>query len=105
MSDLSAAVAAVEADYAQTLTERLRENAVENGWPVEVAASLTVEAENGLITVRHNDDPAVIAWEYGDGSRPAIPVIRRWINRAVAEWDAEYWEKVSSTVWKWAIDE
>jgi hypothetical protein len=102
MSDLGAAVAAVEAEISDVLTTRLRTYLVEKGWPSEAADCMTVQADDGRIIVRHNNHPQVMEMEYGLGDQPGIPAVRTWVADLQQNYESEYWEKLSEAVWKWA---
>lgn len=68
----------------QVLTTRIQVEAIEAGWPVDVARSLTCEIrEDGWVDVRYPQERAndVYDYEFGAVGSPSRSVIRKFLTR------------------------
>lgn len=79
-ADILAAIEAATHKANRTLTFQVRKEASQRGWPANVARDLTVD-----LTA---DEPIEMSdeakeWEYGNMSRPPMPVVRPFIEKSV----------------------
>jgi hypothetical protein len=68
---------------AQQLTLELRDLAVEAGWPLNVAASLSVALINGNLNIDYPEelDNQIQDLEYGSSNTPPKSVLRKFMYR------------------------
>lgn len=67
---------------AENLTSRVRAQAAQLGWPEYIAAQLTVDFKDGKYVVTYPTaiTETVTDLEYGNQSRPPLPVIRHFLS-------------------------
>ncbi len=67
-----------------SLTDELRRQALQRGWPSEIVNALAVSNNGGVFTVTYPDHlrQKIESLEYGDGPNPPSPVMRSFGYRA-----------------------
>ena len=67
---------------AENLTTKVREQAVQLGWPVEIASQLIVDFQEGkyVVTYPNAVGHMVVDLEYGNQRRPPLPAIRQFLS-------------------------